>query len=190
MDILAAVASGVVLAACTGLRAFMPLFAAGLASRTLGWDLAPSMGWLSSTPALFTFGIASAVEIVADKIPVIDHALDAVHTFLAPIAGVLAGLSVWLHLPPVIAVVLALVVAAPVAEGVHLLAATTRVKSSVATAGTLNPAVSVAEDAVSLGGILLALLLPVVALVVTVIALILVWRVVRRRRRARLSAAG
>ena len=182
MDILAAVASGVVLAACTGLRAFMPLFAAGLASRTLGWDLAPSMDWLSSNAAIMTFGIASAVEVVADKIPVVDHALDAMHTFVAPVAGALAALSVWLHLPPVVAAVLALMVAAPVAEGVHVLAAATRVKSSVATAGTLNPAVSVAEDAVSVGGILLALLVPVMALVLTLVAVVVIWRMVKRRR--------
>jgi heme/copper-type cytochrome/quinol oxidase subunit 2 len=77
---------------------------------------------------------------------------------------------------------LALMVAAPVAEGVHVLAAATRVKSSVATAGTLNPAVSVAEDALSVGGILLALLVPVMALVLTLVAVVVIWRMVKRRR--------
>ncbi len=184
MDVLAAVASGVVLAACTGLRAFLPLFAAGLASRTFGWDLAESMRWLASSPALITFGLASALEVAGDKVPVVDHALDAVNTVVAPVAGVIAALSVWLHFPPMVATVMALVVAAPVAGGVHLLSAATRVKSSVGSAGTLNPAVSVAEDAMTVGGIVLALLVPVLALLLFV--LVLVWATrfwLRRRRR-------
>jgi len=43
MTILLAIAAGVVLAASAGLRAFVPLFAVGVASRTLGWDLATEM---------------------------------------------------------------------------------------------------------------------------------------------------
>jgi hypothetical protein len=188
MDVLAALASGVVLAACTGLRAFLPLFGAGLASRTLGWDLADSMHWLASDASLITFGLASFLEVVADKVPVVDHALDAVNTFIAPVAGAVAALSIWLHFPPVVAAALALVVAAPVAGGVHVLAATTRVKSSLGSAGTLNPAVSVAEDAVTIGGIVMALLLPVLALILFLIVLVWGTRIYLRRRVRRAAA--
>ena len=142
VGILIAVAAGVVLAASAGLRAFVPLFAVGVASRTFGWDLASEMQWLASNTALTCLGIASALEVAADKIPVVDHALDAVHTIIGPIAGALAGLSVWLHFPPAVAAALALVVGAPVAGSVHLLAATTRVKSTAVSGGTLNPVAS------------------------------------------------
>lgn len=183
MSLLAAIATGIVLAACTGLRAFMPLFAAGLASRFLGWDLAPSMGWLASDVGLVTFGVASAAEVIADKVPMVDHALDAVHIVVAPVAGALAGLSVWLNFPTPVAVALALIVAAPVAGGVHVLAAAVRVKSSAASAGTLNPAVSVIEDVVSVGAIVMAILVPLLALVAVVALLGLLVRRARRRRR-------
>ena len=180
-----AIAPGPVLAASAGLRAFMPLFAAGLAARTVGWDLAPQMAWLASNTALITFGAATLAEVAADKIPVVDHALDVVHTVVGPIAGILAGLSVWFHFPPVVAVILAIMVGAPVAGGVPLLAATTRLKSSVISGGTLNPVASVTEDALSISALAIVVFVPLLALaVVAVIALAMV-RIVRRRRLAR-----
>lgn len=182
---LVAIAAGVVLAASAGLRAFVPLFAVGVASRTLGWDVATEMQWLASNTALTCFGIASALEIAADKIPVVDHALDAVHTIIGPIAGALAGLSVWLHFPPGIATVLALAVGAPVAGGVHFLAATARVKSTVVSGGTLNPVASTVEDGLTLGAIAIAIVAPLLALLLTVLVVIVAVRVIRRRRRVR-----
>lgn len=184
MTILLAIAAGVVLAASAGLRAFVPLFAVGVASRTFGWDVAPEMQWLASNTALTCFGIASVLEVAADKIPVVDHVLDAVHTIIGPIAGALAGLSVWLHFPPVVATVLALVVGAPIAGGVHLLAATTRVKSSVVSGGALNPVASTVEDGVTLGAIAIAIVAPVLALALTILLLVLIGRSIAKRRRS------
>lgn len=184
MTILVAIAAGIVLAASAGLRAFVPLFAVGVASRTFGWDVASEMQWLASNTALTCFGIASALEVAADKIPVVDHALDAVHTIIGPIAGALAGLSVWLHFPPTVAAVLAIAVGAPVAGGVHLLAATTRVKSSVVSGGTLNPVASTVEDGVTVGAILIAILAPLLALGLTIVLFVLVARYIVKRRRS------
>jgi hypothetical protein len=184
VTILVAIAAGVVLAASAGLRAFVPLFAVGVASRAFGWDVATEMQWLASNTALTCFGIASVLEVAADKIPVVDHALDAVHTIIGPIAGALAGLSVWLHFPPVVATVLALVVGAPIAGGVHLLAATTRVKSSVVSGGTLNPVASTVEDGVTVGAILIAILAPLLALGLTIVLFLVVGRYLVRRRRS------
>jgi hypothetical protein len=181
MSLLLAAAAGIVLAATAGLRAFMPLFAAGLASRTLDWQLASSMQWLASDAALVGLGVATVVEVAADKIPVVDHVLDAIHTVIGPIAGALAALSAWVSLPPTVAMVLALLVGAPVAGGVHILAAATRLKSTLATGGALNPVVSAAEDGLSIGAIVTAFLAPVLALIVAIIVLVIVGRFVARR---------
>lgn len=188
MGMLIAIAAGVVLAASAGLRAFLPLFAVGLASRTIGWDLANEMQWLASNTALMCFGIASAVEIAADKIPVVDHILDAVHTITGPIAGAIAGLSVWLNLPPSAAVVLALVVGAPIAGGVHLVAATTRLKSSAVSGGTLNPVASTAEDGATLAAIAVAIFAPLLAIALSLVLVIVIVRYVARRRRRSAAA--
>ena len=184
VSILVAIAAGIVLAASAGLRAFVPLFAVGVASRTFGWEVASQMQWLASNAALTCFGIASILEIAADKIPVVDHALDAVHTIIGPIAGALAGLSVWLHFPPGVATVLALAVGAPVAGAVHFLAATTRVKSSVVSGGALNPIASTVEDGLTLSAIVIAIVAPLLALALTIVLVLVVARMMARRRRA------
>jgi hypothetical protein len=184
VSVLIAIAAGIVLAASAGLRAFVPLFAVGVASRAFGWDLASEMQWLASNSALTCFGIASALEVAADKVPVVDHALDAVHTITGPIAGALAGLSVWMHFPSAVAVGLALMVGAPVAGGVHLLAATTRVKSTVVSGGTLNPVASTVEDGVTLGAIAVAIFAPILAVALTIILFVLAGRVVAKRLRS------
>jgi hypothetical protein len=183
VTILVAIAAGIVLAASAGLRAFVPLFAIGVASRTFGWDVANEMRWLASNTALTCFGIASVLEVAADKIPVVDHALDAVHTIIGPIAGALAGLSVWLHFPPGVATVLAVAVGAPIAGSVHLLAATTRVKSSVVSGGALNPIASTIEDGLTVGAIVIAIIAPLVAVALTVVLLVVLARFVARRLR-------
>jgi hypothetical protein len=184
MSAILAIAAGVVLAAAAGLRAFVPLFAVGVASRTFGWELATEMQWLASNTALTCFGVASALEVAADKIPVVDHVLDAVHTIIGPIAGALAGLSVWLNFPPAVAMVLALIVGAPIAGGVHLFAATTRVKSSAVSGGTLNPVASTAEDGVTLAAIAVAIFAPLLALAVAVLLVVVLARFVARRIRS------
>jgi hypothetical protein len=183
VTILIAIAAGIVLAASAGLRAFVPLFAVGVASRTFGWEVASEMQWLASNTALTCFGIASVLEVAADKIPVVDHALDAVHTVVGPIAGALAGLSVWLHFPPAVAAFLALAVGAPIAGGVHLLAATTRLKSTAVSGGALNPVASTVEDGVTVTAVVIAIVAPLVAVVLTIVLLVILGRFIARRAR-------
>lgn len=59
------------LAACAGLRAFMPLFGAGVAARWTDLPLSDSVAWLGSDTALVPFGVATVIEVLADKIPVV-----------------------------------------------------------------------------------------------------------------------
>jgi phosphate/sulfate permease len=79
--------------------------------------------------------------------------------------------------------VLALMVGAPIAGGVHLVAATTRVKSSVVSAGTLNPVASTVEDGLTLGAIAVAIFAPLLALALAILLLVLVGRFVAKRLR-------
>ncbi len=53
-NLLLALATGVGLAAATGLRAFLPLLAVGLAGRHGLLHLHPGMEWLESDPALWS----------------------------------------------------------------------------------------------------------------------------------------
>jgi hypothetical protein len=178
VETLAAASTGIALAASAGLRAFLPLFAAGVAARWFQWPLASPVAWLSSDVALVIFGIASAAEVLADKVPAVDHVLDLVQSVLSPIAGAVAALAALQGWPAPFALALAIIVGAPVAGGFHAIGAITRVKSSAATAGAGNPVLSVAEDILAAVLIILAFLLPIVVLIVVSV---LAWRWLRRR---------
>ena len=187
MLLLIAVGCGIVLAASAGLRAFMPLFGVGLASRLLDWSIAPSMEWLASDVGLIGLGVATVIELAADKVPVVDHALDVVHTIAGPLAGALVTFSIWGDWPPAVAGILAIALGAPVAGIVHAISAATRIKSTVFSGGAFNPAVSLAEDGISIGAIVIALVLPIVALALAIGVLVVIWRFALTRTTRRTS---
>jgi hypothetical protein len=141
-----------------------------------------------------------AVELVADKVPVVDHVNDVVQTVVRPTAGGLAfgagagsetvtvadpgeffGSSQWV--PVLVGVLIAL--------GVHLLKSAARPVINAATAGVGAPVASTAEDATSVLVSLAAILLPVLVLVFLVGLVVFFFWFLRRRaeRRARRRTA-
>jgi hypothetical protein len=181
VTLLFAGAAGLVLAASAGLRAFLPLLGLGLAARFLDWPVAESMQWLLTDAGLIGLTVAALAEIAADKIPAVDHVLDAIHTITGPLAGAVVAFAAWGDFSSPVAIILALALGAPLAGGVHVMAATTRLKSSALTAGAANPVVSAAEDGASISAIVIALLVPVLTVVAAVLVLLLVGRFVLRR---------
>src|SRR5262245_53096003 len=104
-----ALASGVAVSAACGLRAFLPLLALGLAARFAHLRLHPGVEWLASDPALVCFGFAALLEILGDKIPIVDHALDAVGTVVRPAAAWVAGFALLTPWPAPWAQILAVI---------------------------------------------------------------------------------
>lgn len=173
------------LAAAAGLRAWLPLLVAGVVARLGVADLGSSFTWLGSWPALGLLGVATTLEIAGDKIPVVDHALDAVGTVIRPLTGTLAAAAALVHVhDPLIALVLGLIVGAPVALAPHVAKTTLRGVSTGTTAGLANPFLSLLEDGLSLFIAVLAFLVPLLALIVVVGGVWLAWRWLRRRRAA------
>jgi hypothetical protein len=185
------IAAGIALAACAGLRAFLPLFVTGIVGR-LGWvDLSGSFEWLSSTPALVVLGVAVTVELLSDKIPVVDHALDVLNTFLKPAAGTALMASMLTNLTPLQAIVLGIVAGGGSAGLVHLAKAKLRLGSSLLTAGLANPLLSLAEDGVAFVGTAAAFLVPLAAATFAIGAMaLLVVVLVLLARRLRAPAAA
>ncbi|HXV74709.1 MAG TPA: DUF4126 domain-containing protein [Candidatus Polarisedimenticolaceae bacterium] len=181
----AQVASGIGLAACAGLRAFLPLLVVGVAGRS-GWiPLSEPFAWLESTPALVVFGVAVVLEIVADKVPVVDHALDGLQAWVKPVAGTILAASVLVELSPLQATVLGLITGGAVAETVHLTKAGLRLASTTTTAGVANPLLSIAEDLGAAAGSLLAIVVPLLVVLVALVTIVIAWRGVRRFSRRR-----
>lgn len=175
-------ALAVALAAAAGLRAWLPLLATGLLGRLGVIEVAPSFSFLSSTPALVLFSVATVLEVAADKIPAVDHVLDAVSSFLRPAAGVLVAASVmWQVTDPLWALGLGLVVGAPAAAVPHALKSGARVVSSAGTGGVVNPLLSVVEDAVALSLLIMAVLAPLLAAALVGLAAFVAIRALSKR---------
>jgi hypothetical protein len=102
------------------------------------------------------------VEILADKIPLLDHALHVAQIAVKPAAAaVLVGGS--LHAQSHEALVTLMILGALNALGVHAAIASVRGASTLATGGIGNPAVSTVEDAGSIGSLILAFAAPLIA---------------------------
>lgn len=185
--------TGAGLAVSAGLNAYIPLLALGLAGRFLDVvNLPASWAWLENPWVLGILGILLAIELVADKIHVVDHVNDWIQTVVRPTAGGLAFGSgstattaavtnpeaffsgnQWF--PIALGVVIAL--------AVHVAKSAIRPMINVASAGILTPVVSAAEDVGSVAMAILAILIPVLVIVAIPIAAWLLWRLARRVRK-------
>lgn len=187
-EVVPSLALGIGLAACAGLRAWLPLLLLGLLARADLVHLGESFQFVAGTRALILFGVATMVEILGDKFPAVDHALDVLSTVLRPAAGSLLAASVlWSIDDPLTALALGVAVGAPTSLVPHAAKATLRAASTAFTAGFANPLISLVED-------LLALFVFVLSVVVPLLAALLVlavgiWIVVRLSRRQRRPAA-
>ena len=157
-------AAGIALAATAGMRAFLPLLVIGVASRLGRFEISEGYQWLGSDMALITFAVAVVAETLADKVPLVDHALDAVQTIVKPAVGTMVAAAMFVQLSPFHATLLGLAVGGTVATGVHLAKAKVRLLSSLTTGTALNPVLSFVEDVVSTVIALVAVLAPLLAL--------------------------
>ena len=176
---------GVGLAASCGLRTFLPLLLVSLAARfqLFGFEPNGALAWLGSWPALFALSIAAVAEFVGDKIPVVDHALAAVGTVSRPAAGAVAAASAFHLADPGTAALAGLIVGAPTAFAFHTAQTGTRVASTATTGGLGNPIVSLVEDVLAVGTVLIAFAAPILIPVVAAIVFYIVWRMVQRLKR-------
>jgi hypothetical protein len=181
-------AMGFALAATVGLRTFLPLLAGGLLARFGYVDLGHSFEWMQTTPALIVFGSAAVFEVLADKVPGLDHALHLVESFVKPVAGTLVAASLFTNLDPMTAVVIGLVGGGTIAGAVHVAKGTTRAASTVLTGGLGNPVLSIFDDVLAVGGIIMAVLAPIIAALIVLVVAIGAARLIAKRRRAAAEA--
>lgn len=192
MDALSAAALGVVLAATAGLRAFLPVFSASLAAWTTDLPLPHNLAWLEKPETVVIFGVATLLEILGDKVPIVDHALDSVQVLTKPVLAALAATPFLYQLAPEYFVAIGIVLGAPLALGVHSAKATARLGSTATTGGVGNPLLSVLEDVAAVSAIILGFLAPLLALALMAGTIFLLVRLALRvrRRRTRGSAGN
>jgi len=200
LDVVLEALTGLGLSASAGLNAYIPLLAVGLLGRYTGLiELPHSWQWLSNGWVLSILTVLLAIEVVADKIPVLDHLNDVVHTVIRPTAG---GLSFGAASQAQTTTVtdpgsffahhqwVPIAAGALIALSVHGVKATARPVINVSTLGFGAPVVSTIEDVFSTVMSLVAIVLPVLIVVfLAAIVLFFVWARRRRRRRKAEKAA-
>ena len=165
---------GIGLAAATGFRIFLPMFAVSLASY-MGWiPMNESFQWLSGLPTLITTGIATIVEILAYYIPFVDHLLDTMSIPLATVAGSVMFASQFAEIGTFPQWALALIAGGGTAAAISSGFAGTRAASTATTGGLGNSVVATTETAGAGIMSILALAAPIIAFIVAIILIIAV----------------
>ena len=182
-ELAAHVAMGIGLAACAGLRAFLPLLVVGLAGRLELVPLSESFDWLAEWPALIVFSVAVVTELVGDKFPLVDHALDALQIVIKPTAGAFVMATVVSDWSPLYLTVVWVALGGGLAGLVHLGKAKLRLLSTGVTAGLGNPVLSLGEDAGALVGSVGAVTLPFIVAGMIVLVLVVAIGLAARGRK-------
>jgi Domain of unknown function (DUF4126) len=184
------------LAFASGLNAYLPLLAFAVSVRWLHlYTVNPSFSFITQTWFIATLAILTILDFVADKIPLIDHAWNAVHTVVRPIAGALVAVAAGSHflsgtqitttssdaasrtviaasiipLTGVGLLAILILIGAVLAALSHTTKSTTRLVSTITTAGFLNIILSFLEDVLVFIAILLSLFVPLVMLILLVL---------------------
>jgi uncharacterized membrane protein len=185
MELLTGIFTAFGLSASAGLNAYIPLLLVGLLARYTDlihlnqpWDT------LTSPWIILMLCVLVIIEMIADKVPAVNHINDLIQTVIRPAAGAIAfaaSANVVTDVSPVLALAAGLLVAG----SVHVAkAGALRPMVTATTGGVGNVPVSIAEDVVSTVLSFLAILLPLLigTLLIILAAFIIYWLYKRTNR--------
>ena len=172
---LQSVALASLLAWASGLRLYMVVFAVGLAGFLDYVDLPKGLEVLQHPWVIGAAGFMLAMEFLADKVPVIDSAWDAIHTFIRIPAGALLAAGATGDSVTALTVAAGLL-GGTFTAGTHFTMAGGRAVINTSPEPASNWGASFTEDALVLSGIWLAFNQPLVFLLLLLLFLLmLVW---------------
>jgi hypothetical protein len=185
MELLTGIFTAFGLSASAGLNAYIPLLLVGLLARYTNLiNLNQPWDTLSNPWIVLLLCILVIIEMLADKVPAVNHINDLIQTLIRPAAGAVAfaaSANVVTDVSPVLALACGLLVAGTV----HVAkAGALRPAVTATTGGAGNIPVSIAEDVVSTVLSILAIVLPVLVgtLMVILAAFIIYWLYRRANR--------
>jgi Domain of unknown function (DUF4126) len=177
---------GIGLAAATGFRVFIPLL---LTSMILFFkidlpgfqDLVSTQSWLASTPALLGLSIACIFEVLAYKIPGVDHFLDLIMTPTALLIGtILTSLFLSDINDPFLKYGVSFIFGGSAASLVQLSTVSVRSLSSKFTFGFGNTIFALIESFSAIIFTILAFLAPLLTLAILVLLGIIVYKLYQK----------
>jgi len=179
MELLLGVFSAFGLSASAGLNAYIPLLVIGVIDHYFPEALSLNQPWdlIANPYILILLGILVIIEMLADKIPAVNHINDIIQTIVRPVAGAIAfaaSAKVITDINPLLALACGLLIAG----GVHAVkAVAVRPAVTAATGGAGNIPVSVTEDIISTVMSVLAIILPIImgVILIVLVALVFGW---------------
>lgn len=161
-----------------GLRLYLVVFVVGILGKFGYVPLPDTLKLLMNPLVLGAAGFMAFVEFFADKIPWLDSAWDAVHTFLRIPAGAALAAGMLGDSGEGVAMAAALI-GGTLTAGTHFGKAGTRAVANTSPEPFSNIGLSLAEDTMVAGGLALAIANPIIFLVlmlVFVVALVVLIR--------------
>jgi hypothetical protein len=181
-EILQSVALASLLAWASGIRLYLVVFVLGVCGYLGYFELPAGLKILQHPWVIAAAGWMLIVEFVVDKVPALDSAWDAVHTFIRIPAGALLAAGATSDTISALAVVAALL-GGTLTAGTHLAKAGGRALINTSPEPVTNWSASFTEDALVLGGIWFALYHPIVFLVALALFIVLtIWLLPRLMR--------
>ena len=188
MELLTGILSAFGLSASAGLNAYIPLLVIGVTAHFTDLiKLSSPWDTLANPWILILLGVLVIVEMLADKIPAVNHINDLIQTIVRPAAGAIvfaASARVVSDIHPVLALGSGLLIAG----SVHVVkAAAVRPAITATTGGTANIPVSIAEDILATVTSLLAVLIPIfVGVLLLLMITVLIWWFNKRANKQKL----
>jgi hypothetical protein len=155
----------------SGLNLYAAVLMLGFMQNTGAIALPPEMQLLGNPLVLVAAGIMYVIEFFADKIPGVDHAWDALHTFIRIPAGAILASQTVGDVSPALSLAAGLM-GGTLAATSHAAKATSRLV--VNTTPFANVGASVTEDVAVFGGLYTAMNHPIVFLILLVAFIALV----------------
>lgn len=185
MELMTGIFTAFGLSASAGLNAYIPLLLVGLLARYTNFiNLSQPWDTLANPWIILLLCFLVIIEMLADKIPAVNHVNDLIQTLIRPAAGAIAfaaSANVVTDVSPVLALAAGLLVAGTV----HVAkAGAVRPMVTATTGGAGNIPVSIAEDVISTVLSFLAIVMPflVGTLLIVFGALIVYWLYRRANR--------
>lgn len=173
---------GISLATATGFRVFLPLFFVSLASYFNWMPLQDNWQWVRSLHALIVLGIAMVFEILSYYIPFVDNIMDSIAIPLSAIAGTLLFSSQFAESNDIIKWGLSIIAGGGTAATVSTALSGIRLASSASTAGIGNPLVSTVENTGATLMSVLAIFVPIIAIIMVMVLISWLFRFGKRIR--------
>ena len=186
MEAISIIAAALGVAWASGINLYATILVLGLMGSTGSIDLPPELEILQNPGVLIAAGFMYCVEFFTDKVPGVDTAWDAIHSFIRIPAGAILAAASLAQISPE-AELIGLLLGGTLAAGSHFTKAGSRVLINTSPEPVSNWTASIGEDLMVIAGLWTALNYPILFIVLLIIFVAAVvwlapkvWRGVKR----------